>query len=159
MPRLPLAFALLTALPLPAADPEPKRGEYVHAIAFSADGKLFAAVQSPERFKPATGTVAVFDAKTWKRTQVLDSPKTGLRGVAFVPGTTDMVAAGADGTVFVWDAAAGKLKRTIDTKMPWITAMAMSPDGKRLAVVHQFQSQLTLWDVTTGEKGPAIAST
>jgi WD40 repeat protein len=146
--------ALLVNLPLAAvADgPFPKKGEYVHAIAFSSNGKLFAATQCPEQSKPAPGTVAVIDTKTWKRVLQLDGPKAQLRMLAFVPSTSDIVAACSDGKVFVWDATDGKLKRTIDTKTPWITAMAVSPDGKRLAVVHQFKSTLTIWDLATGEK-------
>jgi WD40 repeat protein len=152
---------LLALLPLPAlaAEPELAKDQFVHAIAFSPDGKRFAATQCPDAFKPAPSTVAVFDTQSWKRTQLLDGLKGSPRGLAFVPGTTDLVAAGSDGTVLIWDAATGKLQRTIDTKAPNISHLAVSPTGKQFAVVHQPKSVLSQWDPVTGEKIRQLDST
>src|SRR5258708_30047074 len=94
-------FIILAALPMPvlAADPDQIRGEYVHAVAFSSNGKLFAATQSPSSYKPDPGKVAVFDTKTWERTRLLDGPKSDLRTLVFVPGQMIIVAGSMDGTI------------------------------------------------------------
>jgi len=62
-----------------------------------------------------------------------------IRGVAFTPGGKQLVSAGEDKVIRVWDLASGKTVRTMRGEsalgsLGKIFAMALSPDGKWLAV-------------------------
>ena len=62
-----------------------------------------------------------------------------IRGIAFTPGGKQLVSAGEDKVIRVWDVASGKTVRTIRGEsalgsLGKIFAMALSPDGKWLAV-------------------------
>jgi WD40 repeat protein len=68
----------------------------------------------------------------------LDFPATGaVRGVAFAPDSTWFVTAGQDGRAHVWDAKTGRKKTSIEHPHE-IHALAVSPDGTKLAVGGEF---------------------
>ena len=60
------------------------------------------------------------------------------------------VASGSeDATVKLWDAASGRLLRTLLDRSNPAASIAWSPDGKTLAVVGK---AVVLWDVETGRR-------
>lgn len=60
----------------------------------------------------------------------------GLRNLALSGNGRVAALASADGVITVWDLAAGKEIRRIQTGQS-LNHIALSPDGKRLAVTHQ----------------------
>ena len=80
--------------------------------------------------------------------------------VSFVTFTPDgrAVISGSDGTVRLWDASTGKEIRTLTGHPPGVTAAALAPDGKTLAVACQDKT-LRLWDVATGKQVRQLAGT
>ncbi len=68
-----------------------------------------------------------------------------VRGIAFTPDGKQVVSAGEDKVIRVWDLASGKTVRTIRGEsalgsLGKIFAMALSPDGKWLAVGGDFET-------------------
>ena len=81
--------------------------------------------------------------------------KTVLRGhmmsvsrVAFAPDAAHLASAGGD--LRFWDAASGKLIRTLgQRRLSWATAVAFSPDGSLLACAGE-EGSIRLFDVASG---------
>ncbi len=119
-------------------------GEFIatiSAIAFSADGKRVALgdLEAQLRF---------FDAGTGK---ALGKPVGGhssiIEVIAFCPDGSRMVTATQDMGLYVLDAVSGApAGARLDTGNK-VTALAFSPDGKRLATGH-FRGDVRLWDFT-----------
>ncbi len=71
--------------------------------------------------------------------------------VAFDPAGTQLLSAGMDGTLRLWEVRSGKeVRRFVGHKMG-VTAAALSPDGKR-ALSGGMDHSVRLWDVTTGQE-------
>jgi WD40 repeat protein len=64
-----------------------------------------------------------------------------------------VASAGADQTVRVWDAASGKERQCIPVREPGSNALALSPDGKLLAVADE---GVGLWDVNGGRQNAKL---
>jgi WD40 repeat protein len=117
-------------------------------------GQPFAVTFSPDGKKLAAGgwdnVVHVWDAATGR--EIAASRPFGhtawVHTVAFLPDRKTLVSAAADGAVIVWDTAGGKPLRQgqAPTERAW--CLAVSPDGKTLAVgCHDKTVQF--WDATT----------
>jgi WD40 repeat protein len=60
-----------------------------------------------------------------------------------VPGSSDR-------TVRLWDVTTGKWLQTLEGHTDWVTSVAFSTDGTRLASAS-YDKTIRLWDVTTGK--------
>src|SRR5262245_44247001 len=58
----------------------------------------------------------------------------GINAMVLLPDGKAVLTAGGDGTVRVWDAATGKALRRFGAFRSTVQSIALSPDGKRLAV-------------------------
>jgi WD40 repeat protein len=112
-------------------------------VAISPDGKMLAAGSrdGTPLWHPATG----------EDLGRLEVKMGGVVGLAFTPDGKTLLSAGEDGKVYIWDVPGLKLRRTLDGH-GWIgRSMALSADGKRVALGTAYNA-IRLWDVETGKE-------
>jgi len=82
--------------------------------------------------------------------QTFDARSKDLMSVAWLSDNVRAVSAGGEGgEVCLWDAQTGRLLRTFQENQPFVGAVAVSRDGKRLLSAGKDQPS-RLWDVETG---------
>src|SRR5262249_54166062 len=59
---------------------------------------------------------------------------------------------GADGAVFLWDGATGKVKQRFFQPRTDVTSLTLSPDGALLAASFRSSAGVFVWDVATGKE-------
>jgi WD40 repeat protein len=146
-------------------------GYYWVGLALSPDDKtLVLAFQDNEaEDKPQKPTyrnpLVLVDAKTLKVRKTLGThPYGGARHLKFIMDGKYLVSAGReDGHICIWDMTTEKLvscQRVINRikgsrNYYEIDAMDVSPDGKKLVVISEFQRTVNLWDISevTAPKG------
>jgi WD40 repeat protein/nucleoside phosphorylase len=73
-----------------------------------------------------------------------------LTACAFSPDDTQLVSAGYDNTVRLWDARSGQCLRVFKGHADWVTSCVFSPDGAWL-VSASHDTILRLWDARSGQ--------
>jgi WD40 repeat protein len=75
-----------------------------------------------------------------------------VTSVTFHPSGSLLVTAGEDRAIKIWDVATGRMERELaPDEDDDVFAVALSPDGKRLASVGNRDLTVKLWDVGTGQ--------
>ena len=116
-------------------------------VARSPNGRLIARL--------ASGKVHLHDAGARKPIRQLplpDSPAAGdwIYTVVFSP-RGDLLATGADGFYLtLWDTSTWEVQHHIDLLSDGVHALAVSPDGRSLAVVTSYNAEIELRDLETG---------
>jgi RNA polymerase sigma factor (sigma-70 family) len=96
------------------------------ALAFSADGKRLASGSFLNH------TIRLWDVPTGKEVRRLKAAGAQVRALAFAPAGAALASASEDGTVTLWDTAAGS--KLWDSKQTGdVGALAFAPNGKTLA--------------------------
>ena len=121
-----------------------KHSGAVQSVAFSHDGEWL-----------ATGSLdaMLWDARTGQHLHTLSAHTRPIRRLAFSPDKKRIATAGDDGTVRVWDAAAGQETLTLRNEhipSTSVDGLAFSKDGKQLAVtgaggMHEWDARSRKW--------------
>ncbi|MFI7446689.1 WD40 repeat domain-containing protein [Nonomuraea sp. NPDC049714] len=100
----------------------------VHEVAFSPDGRTLAIGEN--------GSVVMWEMATNKMIAPITSPHLPA-AVTFGPGLRRAVTVSAGGSVLVWEVATGKLITVLNEDTDVAYPVALSPDGRTLAVGEQ----------------------
>ena len=125
----------------------PSRRKPVHftssAFAFSADGLALCAGYEEDL------TAEIFDTATGRRLAFLEGAKGGITGVVLLPDGRTAATADVAQDVKLWELKTQKELVTFGGERLWYTALALSPDGRRLAAGG---SPVRLWDPATQQQ-------
>jgi RNA polymerase sigma factor (sigma-70 family) len=125
-----------------------------NGFAFSPDGKTLAS-GSPG------GTAGLWDMATGEELRTIEGFKraqdasdkssyVAVFSLAFSPDGRTLALGGSDGSIGLWDKAAGKeLRRLVGTQQ-FVNALAYSPDGRTLAAGYD-SGIIGFWEVATGK--------
>ena len=89
--------------------------------------------------------VRVWDLASGVQIKQLKGHTGWVRTSAFVPNTSHVLTAGDDGSVLIWDTARGTLLRKVAQLGYRISRLAVSPDGRQVALVG-FSRHILCWN-------------
>jgi WD40 repeat protein len=132
---------------------------WIEAVALSPDGRLAASSHEPKEitaarfggvpYKDVPGTVKVWDADTGAEKFTLTGHPSTVYRAAFSPDGSILVTASYQ-HLRVWEAATGKLRRTIaNDKVMGTKGLSFSLDGK--IVFAAGDEEVVLWDLESGQ--------
>ncbi len=119
-------------------------------VRFSPDGHTVAAAG----YEAGAGNaIYLHDVRTGKELPRLPGHASGgVRRLLFTPDGKQIVSAGFDGHVRVWDIESAKELRSFKAESGTVYGLAMSADGKTVATAGR--DGLRLWDLATGAEQP-----
>ncbi len=118
------------------------------AVRFSPDGKILAAAGYESGPNHA---IYLYDMTTGKPLPKLAGHASGgVRRLVFTPDGKQLLSAGFDGAVRVWDMATSKELRHIQIESGTVYSLALAPDGQTIATAGR--DGLHLWDLATGKE-------
>ncbi|OAQ23361.1 WD40 repeat-like protein, partial [Linnemannia elongata AG-77] len=116
---------------------------WVHACAYSSDGRMFAVGAGILEFG-----ISIYDTLSWTRTYSFAGSDV-VQTMAFSPGGT-MVAFGGNGSLGLWDCASGQEIFVMEGHRDIVMSVAFSPCGKHIAS-SGVDKIVRVWDSQTGE--------
>jgi WD40 repeat protein len=128
--------------------PAPLKDIDAAAIAFSADGKMFAAGTE-------TGRIVVWNCETGKRIGDFSNSGHSARSIVFLKGNDKIAATGIDASFSVYEISTGKESRRFEGQGAFVTTLVYSSAQSVLASGSTNQS-IRLWDPETGKQQQAF---
>jgi WD40 repeat protein len=132
----------------------PAHSRRVRSLAFSPDGALLATV-SEDR------TLRVWNTTDWRPIGILPGDGHPVMSAVFSHDGHSLITGGFDGTVRLWDVRSGASRvvvnsdRGVNGLRP--TCLAISPDGRFLAIPARHGDRLGVWDFSSGSYRPLIS--
>ncbi|PYV19692.1 MAG: hypothetical protein DMG07_01345 [Acidobacteria bacterium] len=116
-------------------------------------------------FDPSGGKLSASGADKYIRTWRLDADggtmiqaiiahEGEVTRIAYLPDGAHLVSAAADRTVKIWDLATGEARRVLPPQPDWVLGLAVSPDGKVLAV-GRYDGSIGCYDTASGSPLPS----
>jgi WD40 repeat protein/serine/threonine protein kinase len=120
-------------------------GQHIHRVAFSPDGRQLATTSWD-------GTVKMWEVATGRWLYTLEHREDAgdeVGSVVFSPDSPkgSWIASAGFEAVKIWDAATGEFQRKLPGPFAW-QSLAISPDGRRLAVSNNLDQTVQLWDTS-----------
>jgi RNA polymerase sigma factor (sigma-70 family) len=132
-------------------------GGYGDRLTYSPDGKTLAALRAwGDPYTPRTRAVLVWDVSTGAaRAGAEQGHLDEVAGVDLSPdgrtaASSSFAPYSGDGTVCFWDAATGRLLRSVPVARGTLGSLVFSPDGKHL--FGGTSSAIVRWEVATGRE-------
>ncbi|MEM7234635.1 MAG: c-type cytochrome domain-containing protein [Planctomycetota bacterium] len=120
-----------------------------HVVRFSRDGALLLVAGG----RPVeSGRVVLFDVKSGKRVAEIGDEVDAVLAADLSPDQTLVALGGSGRIVKVYGTADGKLRYRLDKHTEWITALAFSPDGSKLASADR-AGKIHLYDANSRNGG------
>jgi WD40 repeat protein len=131
----------------------PDHGNRLRNIAIAPDSSWLA-ITHENPWSSARGEIRI-----WNRTAGTETTLTGhdwLRKIAIASDSGWLAAAYHDGTVRIWDPAAGTQAATLVSRDKRLHSLAIAPDGTWLAASH-VNGTVCIWDIAAGTRSAALA--
>jgi WD40 repeat protein len=116
----------------------------LHAIRFSPDGKILAAVGAARSSQRSEGLVRLWDVATGRELPRLAGLRGGLLAAAFSPDSRLLAVGGKDSAVHLFDLATGKERFQDRGLLGGVTQVVFAPDGRSVATGSW--DGIRLWD-------------
>jgi len=94
------------------------------------------------------------DADGGTMIQAIIAHEAEVTRIAYLPDGEHLVSAAADRTVKIWDLATGEARRVLPPQPDWVLGLAVSPDGKVLAV-GRYDGSIGCYDTASGSPLPS----
>ena len=121
---------------------------YVHAVAFSPDGKYVALGGNDKN-----GYVKIFDARTGAPVRKFIGHKDDVLSVAFSHDGRRLLTSSYDNTARLWDVASGRELHEYLGHNWWVWSAAFSADESRIVTASQ-DGTVIVWNTDTAEASP-----
>ena len=116
-------------------------GTNIWQLSFTPDGKFLATNEN--------WAVKIWDLETEKEIASFATPAF-TRAVLFLGDGKQIVTGHDNGRVIIWDAKTQQRLKVLKGHTDWVTGLALSPDGKRLATAS-VDMTARVWELTTGK--------
>lgn len=116
---------------------------HTYSTAFSPDSRYYAATGAVQ----AENTARVWDIESGK----LIMEVVGNEVVLFTPDTKQLITAGPDKELHVWEVPTGKEVRKFGKHPDWISLLMLAPNGRQLLSSCN-DGNMRLWDLASGEE-------
>ncbi len=113
----------------------------INAVAFAPDGRT--------ALMGGDGVLVLWDVAGGKEIRSFAGPTGNVRSIRFLGDGQTAVSAGFDNVVKLWDVTTGQPIRGFDNRDTWANSVAVSPDGRLVAVGSS--GPVNLLDFSTGQ--------
>jgi WD40 repeat protein/tRNA A-37 threonylcarbamoyl transferase component Bud32 len=97
-------------------------------------------------------TLKVWDTKTWGEVRTIQEHGGDVKAAAFTRDGKSLATGSVDGTVILWDGTGQREQRRLTGhRLYGLNGLAISPDGRILALSSDRHSTVQLWDVATDQ--------
>lgn len=124
----------------------------VNSLAFSPDGRtVVAATGSFSR-----GNLRLINVAGWNEVHAFGNQGSDTASVSFSPDGRLIASGDWGGAVRLWDAGTGALLRSYAGETGRVSALALAPDGRSLAIAQNVMQEkgapLSIWDLASGSQ-------